>query len=371
MSALDMQRSRATAIARELVSRAPSGSIACIFAGGSLARGEVWAAARDGVLEIYSDVDLYVVVDAPKARAAVRAAASGLGDAVVDGALFLRPADIGVYAREDLRAQPARPGTVDLSAHHVVLHGDPAIPAALPPYGRTRMAGDEALYLLENRALELDATETNPAGAAARMAVVRSLKARLDVHIAHAIADGSFAPTLAARAAAFDTAAPGSLDEPSRLDVARAYHLAHILPEWLETANPGDEVERAMVAVSRAWRALAPRVLRAPGERLTGLLARRWREGARVHNARELVRMRHAYGVPLGRVIVAAPALSVCSPRAALRLDALIRRFHGEGRIDDAVFDPHRQRLDALTRLYGFSDGSQETRVRDMHRVIS
>ena len=101
MSALEIQRSRASAMALELVKRSPQDAIACIFAGGSLARGEVWCARIDDELEVYSDVDLYVVVS-EEGLAAVRSAAAAITTPGVSGVRFLRSPDIGVYTRGDL-----------------------------------------------------------------------------------------------------------------------------------------------------------------------------------------------------------------------------------------------------------------------------
>jgi hypothetical protein len=91
--ALDMQRERALAIARELAARAPEGAIATIFAGGSLGRGEVWSADVDGRTEVYSDVDLYVVARAPSDVIGIRSVAASLkaGEVSPSSARFLLP----------------------------------------------------------------------------------------------------------------------------------------------------------------------------------------------------------------------------------------------------------------------------------------
>src|SRR5262245_6389688 len=126
-AALDLQRERAAILAREIVSRAPAGSIAGIFAGGSLGRGEVWAAEIDGVTEVYSDIDLYVVANSSAAEHAIRAVTRDVTLPETNRVRFLRRADVGVYTREDLAAQPLRPGTVELDTHHLMLYGDDAV----------------------------------------------------------------------------------------------------------------------------------------------------------------------------------------------------------------------------------------------------
>jgi hypothetical protein len=374
-SALDMQRRRASAIARELVDRAPAGSILAIFAGGSLGRGEVWSARADDRLEVYSDIDLYVVVAGPGAGRAVRTAAKAVGDGAGppggDEVVFLRAPEFGVYTREDLRAQPVRPGTVDLAVHHVVLHGDPELARTLPRADPARIARDEALYLLENRVAELSALDPGAPGAAGRQNRVAALKARLDVHAAHLIVRGEFVPTRSERAARF-AADPSTFEPHARDDMARAYRAAAELERWIVEADAPGEIARALGALRRAWLDLAPKVLAASADAAPArLLARRCREGARVANARELWRLRRAAGTPLHRVLPALPGLARFSPRTALRVDALVRCLRAGGEIDARDASAHERYADALTRCFGFTAGPPEVRARTMHGVIS
>lgn len=374
INALDIQRARASAIARELLARAPADSIACILAGGSLGRGEAWAAGAGDELEVYSDVDLYVVVEDSESLAAVRACAATVAAAApgIEGVRFLRPPDVGVYSRSDLLAQPARPGTIDLPVNHLLLHGDPALPTHLPAPDPGRIAAEEALYLLENRVVELAASERTGDGPEGRMALVRSLKARLDVHAAHAIVDGSFAPTLAMRAGRFASAPPSSIDAGAREDIASAYRAAADPGAWFPDQDAAAETEHALRALTLAWRALAPRVLNARADaRPETLVALRCRAGRRRENAREAIRLRRVAALPLWRSVVTAAALSRLSPRAALRLDALVRVLHAQGNYDARHLAAHGHYVDRLTRRFGFTTGPQEMRVRAMHRVIS
>jgi hypothetical protein len=359
-------------MARDLVARSPQGSIVCVFAGGSLARGEVWCAQIDRELEVYSDVDLYVVVEGEGALARVQAAVAAIATPRLDGVRFLRPPDIGVYTRADLAAQPARPGTIDLSVNHLLLHGDPSVPAGLRRPDPARMAPAEALYLLENRVAETAGADAGAQGSAARAVMVQALKARLDVHAAHTIVAGSFAPTLAARAKLFESGPPEGLDAAARDDVADAYHAARDPAAWFAGREAGAERERALRALVRAWCALAGGVL-APHRRVSieEAVAIRCRAGARIQNARELVRLRRRTGLPAWRAVMAAPGLARVSPRAALRLDALVRRLHDHGQFDARDYAAHARYLDALTQTFGFADGSQEMRARTMHHVIS
>lgn len=364
-----MQRARASAVARELLARSPAGSVLSIFAAGSLGRDEVWSAEIDGVLEIYSDIDLCVVVTDERALSAVRDAARADVDPVA-GARFLRPPDVGVYTVDDLAAQPVRPGTVDLAARHVVLHGDASVPRRLPAHHPSSIDASEALYLLENRVAELAEAGAVTDGPGARMALVRALKARLDIHAAHLLVEGTFDPALHARAAR--ASSPATMDTDAREEAAAAYRIAADLRTWLATADAFAEAERSLRALARAWGTLAPIVLGAPGEtRPEVLVPMRCRGGARRANAREAIRLRHAFGVPVWRAMAVAPALSAMSPRAALRVDALIRRFHIEGRVDARRCAAHERYVERLTAWFGFRRGPVEKRVQAMRRVIS
>lgn len=370
--ALGLQVERARAFARELVERAPSDSIACIFAGGSLGRGEVWSAEIDGVLEVYSDVDLYVVARDDSRVDAIRAAATRAQHAVVApaGTHFLRPLDIGVYTRTGLARQPRRPGTVDLRTHHLWLYGDRAIAQSLDAGGTSQVAGGEALYLLENRFRELAyALEREHPESAKRVMLVLALKARLDVYAAHAIVSRTFAPAHAGREASFAADPPATLTDHARQDVTTAFAAAHDLRAWMHGRAAGVEKVAALRAVADAWCALAPTVLAADvtvGE----LAARRCRAGARTANAREVFRLRRATGLPAGRAILAALRLSGRSPVASLRMHALVRELEQRGN-DARAFGSHRTFIDALTRTFGFTDGSLDARVHAMHAAVS
>ena len=365
-----MQRDRAAALARELVARAPEGSIAVIFAGGSLGRGEVWASQVDGCLEVYSDVDLYVVARSPSDADGIRAAARTLAthDTTAPGARFLRGADIGVYTRADLEAQPSRPGTADLALHHVTFHGDDGIPAGLRNREAARIPTEEALYLLENRAMELSGAGPDE-DARARLLLAQALKARLDVYAAHAIVAGSFASTLAQRARDVRENPPSTLSGEAREQVREAFAGADDIGAWMRGRNALEERRRALATLAGAWRTLAPAALGMDGAP-AALLARRCRAGRRLSNARDVLRIRRATAQPLWRAALAAPVLSRFAPMAALRLDALARVYSEENGAAHA-FDAHFAYVERLTRCFGFTDGPLETRARMMHGALS
>jgi hypothetical protein len=367
-----MQRARAAGIARELVARCPAGSIVSIFAAGSLGRGEVWAAEIDGVIEVYSDVDLYVVTSDSSALARIRPVADALSrDASsVSGAHFLRAPEIGVYSRADLDAQPLRPGTVDLAAHHVLLYGHPDVIRGLRAREASRIPSDEALYLLENRAMEVAAGTVPAEGPGARLMLVQALKAKLDVHAAHAIVAGSFAPTLAERARRFRDDPPVTLAGDAREEVASAYAATATLTAWLRGRDVGAETRATLSALARAWRSLAPIVMGGELRQVEDLVSRRCRAGSYVSNARDVLRLRRCVGLPLWRVAVVAPRLARLSPRPSVRIDALVRHFQAEENGAPRLA-AHSRYVDELTRHFGFTAGTAEMRVRAMHRAIS
>lgn len=362
-----MQRERARALARELVARAPEASIECIFAGGSLGRGEVWAARFDGALEVYSDIDLYVIAAHEGAVAELRHAAQTVASfPAPDGVRFLRSADIAVYTRADFAAQPLRPGTAELDTHHLLLHGDDSIVRALSGREAGNIPGEEALYLLENRAMELTAA---PAAVAdAHLGLAQSLKARLDVYSAHAIVAGTFAVMISERARRFASDPPPTLEGVARDEVAASFGAATDIGAWMRTHDAATERDTALAAIVDAWRKLAPRVLRLDASNAE-LVARRCRAGDMMTNSQELVHIRHAVGVSLLRAASALPRLAALSPVAALRLDALARILAGSGADNDMT--THFAYVDRLTHHFGFTSGTPDERVRRMYAAIS
>jgi hypothetical protein len=368
--ALDMQRARAASLARDVVERSPADSIACIFAGGSLGRGEVWAAEIDDTLEVYSDIDLYVVAAQDKVAPELRRVTQSLPAVAASGGVrFLRPADIGVYTRDDLAAQPLRPGTAELDTYHLMLYGDDAIARSLRGRGAAGIQAEEALYLLENRALELSAPA--PAdGPLARLALAQSLKARLDVYSAHAIVDHSFAPMLSERAARFANRTPKALSADARNDVSRAFAALPVLGSWLRDHGAEDERKRALKSLADAWRFLAPRVLGADGS-AAELVARRCRSGERRANARDVMRIRRVAPVSTWHAALGALRFARLAPVAALRVDAMARALAGEPGPENEM-NSHLMYVDRLTEYFGFTGGgTRDERVRRMVAALS
>ena len=360
-SALDIQRERAALLAREIVSRAPGDSIASIFAGGSLGRGEVWAAKIDGEIEVYSDIDLYVVARSASTERAIRNATREITLPAMKGVRFLRHADIGVYTRDDLAAQPLRPGTVELDVNHLMLYGDETVPRSLAGRNAAAIPAEEALYLLENRLWEFDA-------ASARLGRAQALKAELDVYAAHAIVDGSFEATLAKRAERFRAGAPASMDAPARQLVSDAFEALRDFGVWMQAGGTDTERTRAHAALCEAWRVLAPRVLKVDGPPAL-LVAVRCHAGTSVANARNVMRLQRRLGRSFLGIAMALPFLARRSPMDALRVHALAESLRSEGTSVTRI-DCHFDYVTELTAEFDFQ-GSLKERVRDMHAAVS
>jgi len=191
----------ARSLAEELVEELGQDRVRCVFLAGSVAEGRVAAAWVEGTLEVYSDLDLYVVLasgqDLEEARKRARRMAARFPFTAPELRLF-KPPDIGVYDPEDLARQPARPGTLAAAAKRIVLYGEPP-PAGWPARGS--IDPREGLYLLENRMLELALLEERHGepGPWDRYRRYQLIKAALDAGTAALLATGHFHLDLEAR----------------------------------------------------------------------------------------------------------------------------------------------------------------------------
>jgi hypothetical protein len=311
--AIEIMQERAASATRELVARSPSGSVRAVFAGGSVGRGEVWSRLDGTTLTIYSDLDLYVVLAENADHDAVRRAAATVARAMPseqDGVVFKRGVDVGVYPLDDLRAQPIRPGTVDLFERHFWLHGDPSIMDRLRTALARPMAATEALYLLENRAWDAleAAADATPFGTAT------AAKAVLDVLAAHLIGEGRFRPTYAARRDQLSERAPIAIASGDLELIAAAERIR--AGDYSRPLQPS----AALDAVSRAWCTVAPAILGAdPASSPAQLVALRCRRGAITENYREFVRLRRRARLSLASAVVRGWRYASLSPRSTLR----------------------------------------------------
>lgn len=359
-SATEIMRERAAGVVRDLLVRAPANSVRSAFAAGSVGRDEVWSETRDGVLHIYSDIDLYVVLTDGIAEGAVRRHAALISAAVANadsGVVFHRGVDIGVYRFDDLLAQPSRPGTIDLADHHVWLYGDRAIVDGLRRAMDRPIAASEALYLLENRAWDALAPGEGVPGR------VTAAKVVLDVLAAHLIAEGRFRPTQAARFSALAERRPERMSSRALEAIAVAGRIRQ--GDAAATLASRD----ALALVGEAWCALAPAILARGPNDAARLLSVRCARGARTANVREFVRWRHHTGLSLVAAVAAAWAHADLSPVAALRTHALSRGLVESGAASSEALQFHTHYVERLSsRLVGGS-GSLDDRARLALRV--
>lgn len=369
-SALAVLRRRAGTIAESIVRRAPRDSIRAIFAGGSVARGAVWAAQCDGRLEIYSDIDLYVVVRSATHADGVRAAAAEAirdTDAGEPGVRYLRGVDAGVYTHDDLRAQPLRPGTADLAARHVALCGDAdSIPSFLPPEA-ARIAPEEALYLLENRAWDAQEPAGEDPGRRRRRRVL-SLKLDIDIAASWLIVAGADA---SAAADPVDTLARGTPPGVSAEVAARALRAGRARDDLASFFAGTSDVEDLPMAarVGAAWRELAPHILALPGGDDEALVAKRCHEGRRTANLREFVRVAACVGLRRRHALFAGLFCAARSPRATVRVHAIAGALAHAGA--QHVLATHTAHAERVTLALGFATGTLDERVRATRVAIS
>ena len=186
---------RADALAQVILRAIGTDKVISIFAGGSLARNEIAAYSTDDGVEIYSDIDLYVVVvdncDGAVVRGRIRDAVEEFDRTpAVDGVTFAARSDVGVYKMADLQTLVPRPGTVCLRDARL-LHGKGDV-LERAPGDVTAIAPDEALYLIENRMTEMLALEERTDAVGKRYAAYHGVKLCLDVGAALLIAGGKF-----------------------------------------------------------------------------------------------------------------------------------------------------------------------------------
>jgi hypothetical protein len=144
----------AVAVAREW---AGEGFVALLLSGSHATGEAVWFEIGGRRLTV-SDVDLYAVLrDAGACRAAAaRARAEGAAAAARLRASGLEaPLEVGFVTPDGLARMPARPGTIELARHGVVVAGEAAMLGRVPRWSPREVSGEEVALLLENRGFEL------------------------------------------------------------------------------------------------------------------------------------------------------------------------------------------------------------------------
>jgi len=365
---------QASVLCDAILERVGAETVRTVFAGGSLATGEVAACARDGELEVYSDIDLYVVATAGADITAVRSACdqARMDANAPDGVRFMRGADIGVYTSEDLLAQPARPGTVDLAGRHFLLYGDEnifdelahSIPSAIP--------GVEALYLIENRVAELSALRAGPVSP--RLERFYVLKLALDLASAYAVYGGCYTADPGERIARFLEVA-GKLDVPGdeRALIEAAGSARADLCRYLDDPPEHLSVGAVELASVSAWQRIAASTLAHRDPDIGSLLERRCHRGDYSYNFRQFVTMRRRQGLSRARAAWSGVHLLRYAPLDALRVAALADHAAGAGEVNSAgreALDAIGMFLDRLTAACGHNEGTIAERSRTMFRAV-
>jgi hypothetical protein len=355
-------------------------SVRSVFLSGSTVRGEVSAYQAGDVLEIYSDVDVWVIMndgaDIPAARSRVREiaeAAERRGDGYH---IFPRP-DVGVVSVSDFAGQPGRPGTVDLSAARELLYGDdlPSANGWRPP----DIDPLEALYLLENRAVEWadvrDRLTEDADDGLRRFAAYALLKAGLDTGSALLIALGRFRPMRVERMRALDEEAAGTplIANATRLWIERCHtslgDMQASLPDIIESFDEIEDAVRSLLLDS--WKRVAGRIR--GGERAAWPELVKWRcsgQGRRA-NLRELLILAKRLSVPRLRAVRHAGSRGRYSAIHTLRIAGIVEALAAANRDEATTVErSYAPTVDALTREFGLTDGTLYRRARRLYKLV-
>jgi hypothetical protein len=366
-----------------------------IFVTGSLPRGEIAWFETGGKLEIYSDVDISVVVadDAAweDARHRARRAVRDIG-CKGEGYEWMRNADVGVYVLADLLAQPARPGTVDAFRCHQLLYGDAEIPKMMERVAAKPIDRTEGLYLLENRMIEkADLFERIHSGAGEglanssglrRYAIYAAHKTCVDAGTAALIVAASYSSDVderrrALRGISGDTVGERLLSgrDFDRIDGSlRA--LAGFQREMEEEKRSFDEVWSGVESfIPELWSRLLARLLAVEGyPGWIYLVSKRCRRGDRAANMRSFSALAGRRGFGKARALIMGAVHSTYSPVEALRCSGLIQCVMDDPNASEDVRGLNEQfvpYLDCVTRIFGHADGDVFTRARRLYREIN
>lgn len=365
-----------------------SNNVRSVFAGGSLARGEMSYCATDTGIDIYSDVDLHVVVtdnvDLASARHRVRSSAAEVRR-VGDRYRFFRAPDVGVYTFADLAAQPARPGTVGLDVHHILLYGDPEVPALATEKIGSSIAVEESLYLLENRLMELAELQTErrrggtAGGESGRAAedyyTFTVCKTALDVVTAVLIARGEYTPGNRARWERLEVVEADP--KWNRVPMVTARRCREALtrmpsPDWTRgldaEATAADVVSMAL----SAWKRIAAEELGAKPDDWSAMILKRCRTGDYARNFRQFRAINTRCGFVQRGALVAGVHLSRYSPMDVLRLSAVLEYLSRDDEAElhnESLAQKISPYLERLTSECGFLQGSLAERATAMYRA--
>ena len=356
---------------------AKGADVRAVFVGGSVAGGEAACRVNGSMVEIYSDVDLYVVVGESaglndvKRRCRAAAASVPLRG---DGFVFYRPPDVGVYSYEDLASQPARPGTVGLGKRHMVLYGEKDIPINAARRIGDHISPEESLYLLENRLLEMSVLQSGVEkkdGIDAGYASFVACKTCLDVVAATLIINGQFEAGRSDRLRRLQALSmtedigwsDAQLEFAALCDAALQKMPA---PGWAESV-PFELTAGAAIALAlHVWKRTASSV----ENEWSSTLLRRCRNGEYLRNFRQFRALSASLGFKQRGVVVTGAKLSRYSPVDVLRMSALIHYLKNSDSNKpeiENVMQSVGPYLDRLTRHGGFDNGKLLERSAKMY----
>ncbi len=364
-------------------------NVLSVFLTGSVA-GEEAACYTDGAFhEIYSDLDIAVVVsdgvDLERSRCSMRRLAADFDLEGPDHRMFARP-DIGAFSLDDLHSQRARPGTVGIARSHRVIFGSKDVPRDLEVLSTASIDPEEALYLLEHRLLESHEVAEYEHGSVAnapwrRYAHYVTLKSCLDAMSAVLIVCGRYVPSRDERARVFsnDELRPcveGLLPEDALGTVQECARQMQNLQETLagdpsSFAPARGDAERLLL---RLWKRIDDRTSGSPGERWYDAIRRRTTGSTTRGHLRDLMVLARRRSLSRARLALRARQLARFSPVDMLRLTGLVESVLSQ--IGDEVKDEPIEKdfvaaLEGLTREFGFRSGSIFQRGRAMYRAIT
>ncbi len=375
----------ADGIVRCILERLGSETVESIFVSGSAARGDVAAFSGPDGVEIYSDLDLFVVVRDPRGleetRRRARRAAADVSREGEGYRIFPEP-DVGVFSEDDLLSQKPRPGTVEIAGSHVVLHGNHKTPIRTGRFSASAIDASEGLYLIENRLAEVsglsDRIDKERSDGCRRYLFYVLSKSCLDAVTAMLIALGRFHPSREERMKRFREARSRGecsrfLAEGSVSHIERCYGSLNDLQMTLESGDvtPGfrSEVESVLLG---AWMGIAKHASSLGTEEWSELLDWRCKRGRWLGNSRELWVLAGRMGGSRAGVLFRCRTLARFSPVDALRLsgmvEVLLRRrdrdtADGAPRMD-AIEKGYVAAIDGLTRAFGYGTGPVFQRAR-------
>jgi hypothetical protein len=343
--------------------------------GGSVAAGEVARSYNGSLVEFYSDIDLYIVVDDGADVESLRSLCAGAVSQLPlrdSDFVFYRGPDVGVYTFDDLAGQPARPGTVGLDARHMMLYGDSSIPEQAARRIGDQIAVEESFYLLENRLLELALLDNENTDEGYRSYV--ACKTCLDAAAATLVAKGVYTPGRTERvqklfALGMETGI-GWSDEQLAL-VNRCDTALRCMPDtdWNRTVPAGQTLEAAAALSLDVWKRIASDT----GSDWSSTLLRRCRTGEYLRNFRQFRAINSRCGFRRRGGVLSGAGLARYSPVDVLRMSALIEYLYRD-RLNrpeiNGVVQTVAPYLDKLTRVCGFEDGTLVERSNRMYRAL-